>query len=101
MQVTERQTYGMLELLGDVGGLFDALYYLGYTIVLPITSLLMKNALLLNLFSSVNIVPSNSIKSLPKSSFSTCCKPPSYLKKLKLAYDGTVRELDLVRFVRR
>ena len=92
----------MLELLGDVGGLFDALYYLGFTIVLPVTSLLMKNAILLNLFSSTNILPANPCESSPIAYSPPCsCRTPRYFKKLKLALEGTRRELDLVRFVRR
>jgi len=35
----ERQTYSALEYLGDLGGLFDALGYLGSALVAPIAAM--------------------------------------------------------------
>ena len=37
-QITERETYQLLEWMGDIGGLLDALLYLGRIIIAPITS---------------------------------------------------------------
>ena len=51
LNVIERSTYSILEWLGDVGGLFDALRILGAFIVLPVASMSMKQALLSTLFS--------------------------------------------------
>ena len=46
MQVTERQTYNLLEWLGDIGGLFDALRYIGIFIVEPFAAYQLKVGLL-------------------------------------------------------
>jgi len=46
----ERQTYSMLEWLGDIGGLFDALYIIGSVFVAPLTGFALKTALLANVF---------------------------------------------------
>ena len=34
-QITNRQTYSILDWLGDMGGLLDALYFLGKFLVVP------------------------------------------------------------------
>ena len=96
LQVIERQTYSMLELLGDVGGLFDALRILGVAIVLPFSSFLMKQALLYNLFSSINLHAKGPEKAVTSQRLYRC-KVQSYLKKLRNAYETTMRELDLVK----
>ena len=49
--VTERETYGVLEWMGDLGGLFDALRYLGVFIVSPIASYRLKSELLTSIFN--------------------------------------------------
>lgn len=36
MKVIERKTYSLLEWIGDVGGLFDGLIYLGSIFITPI-----------------------------------------------------------------
>ena len=46
----ERQTYSMLEWLGDCGGLFDALRIIGMLIMWPLTSFKLKSELLSNVF---------------------------------------------------
>jgi len=37
-QVTERETYSLLEWLGDIGGFLDALKYIGRIIAAPIAA---------------------------------------------------------------
>ena len=45
-QVIERQTYSVLEWLGDVGGLFDMLGLIGGTIIGPLAAFSLKAELL-------------------------------------------------------
>ena len=51
MQITDRATYGFLEWLGDVGGLFDALKYFGILIVAPFARFNLKTELLSSIFN--------------------------------------------------
>ena len=51
MLITERETYGVLEWLGDIGGLFDALRYIGYLLIAPIASYHLKTELLSSIFN--------------------------------------------------
>ena len=44
--VTERETYNILEFLGDIGGLLDAFYYSLQFILAPLLSFQLKNDLL-------------------------------------------------------
>ncbi len=55
MEVTERDTYSLLEWLGDVGGLIDAMRYLGYIMITPITAFNMKIDLLTQIFSTYRL----------------------------------------------
>ena len=48
--VIERQTYSLLEWLGDVGGLFDALVIIGEFLVGPISAFALKATLLSKIF---------------------------------------------------
>ena len=52
MITTERQTYSILEWLGDVGGLFDGLMLIGKFFILPIGGLALKLKLLTTVFLS-------------------------------------------------
>ena len=47
---TERQTYSMLDLLGDIGGLFEALRYIGGMIMAPFTAFAMQSRILSTVF---------------------------------------------------
>ena len=47
----ERQTYSMLEWLGDVGGLFEGLNGIGFFLVAPIASYAMRMEILTKTFS--------------------------------------------------
>ena len=46
----ERSTYSFLDWLGDVGGLFDGLYYVAQAIVWPITAFVLKADMLESVF---------------------------------------------------
>ena len=45
MEVTERQTYSILDLLGDVGGLNDSLRLIGASLVSPFASFALNSKL--------------------------------------------------------
>ena len=47
----ERQTYSMLEWLGDVGGLFEGLNGIGFFLVAPLATFAMRMELLTSTFS--------------------------------------------------
>ena len=51
MHVTERETYTFLEWLGDIGGLFDALRYLGAWLVAPMSTFKLKTEVMVSVFS--------------------------------------------------
>ena len=45
-----RQTYSLLDFLGDLGGLFDALRLIASAIVIPFSALALKLSILSSLF---------------------------------------------------
>ena len=47
----QRQTYSVLDWLGDLGGLFDALRLIGWAITSPFSSYVMKMALMIKFFN--------------------------------------------------
>ena len=49
-EVTERESYSLLEWLGDIGGLLDALRYIGGFLVAPIASFSLSSDLLASIF---------------------------------------------------
>lgn len=49
-RIITRQTYDLLQFLGDVGGLVDCLWIIGKFILIPYTSYSLKQLLLLSLF---------------------------------------------------
>ena len=49
-QITIRQTYGLLDYLGDIGGLIDALYYLIRLVLAPFWQFIFSSHLLTRLF---------------------------------------------------
>ena len=51
-RITERQTYNMLEWVGDVGGLFDGLVLICRLFVAPLATLTLKLELLKEIFKS-------------------------------------------------
>ena len=58
VRVTARETYGLLEFLGDLGGLFDALYYGFAFIVSPLSSFVLSAELMMSLFRVQNNIRS-------------------------------------------
>ena len=52
-EVTERQTYSFLEWASDIGGLFDAMRYMGMLLIGPFVSFTQKAKLLRFLFRFV------------------------------------------------
>ena len=54
VMVTARETYGFLEFAGDLGGLFDALYYVISFIISPLTSIVISSELLMSIFRVKN-----------------------------------------------
>ena len=48
--VTERETYNLLDWLGDIGGLCDALVYMSEMLILPLSVYTLKAELLSSLF---------------------------------------------------
>ena len=46
---TERKTYSILEWVGDVGGLYDGLLVIGSNLIAPITTLILRFALIANM----------------------------------------------------
>ena len=49
-RIIERQTYSMLEWLGDVGGLFDGLILISRFFIVPIAAFTLKTELLSQIF---------------------------------------------------
>ena len=45
-----RSTYSILECLGDIGGLAECVYYIGYFLLLPFTKFTLDSKLLSNIF---------------------------------------------------
>ena len=50
MTVIERQTYSALELVGDVGGLVDGLYYLMALFVAPVSTMVRRTQIIEPIF---------------------------------------------------
>ena len=48
--VINRETYSFLDYLGDLGGLFDALFFLSSAIVAPVATFSMKATILSHFF---------------------------------------------------
>ena len=63
LYVTERQTYSLLELLGDVGGLFDMMNLLGRALILPIATFALNHLLLDHISANKSLAKSNLNKS--------------------------------------
>ena len=49
--VIERQTYSLLEWIGDIGGLFDGLLLLGRNLIAPFAAFALKSALFTEIFA--------------------------------------------------
>ena len=62
MRVTARETYGLLEFLGDLGGLFDALYYGFAFIASPMTSIVLSSELMMSIFKLSKVKSTNFVE---------------------------------------
>ena len=51
-KIINRETYSGLDFLGDLGGLFDALYILGGMLIAPVSGFALNAKLLSNLFQA-------------------------------------------------
>ena len=126
LEVTERQTYNLLEYLGDIGGLFDALRYMGIFIISPFVSFSLRSKLLNSLFRFVTSVqtdnkftkdtPISRLEATQKMTWDLqrakkieeeryvcqpCCKRTLYKRMLNKSTISIRKELDLVKFMRR
>ena len=122
--IVERETYGLLEWLGDVGGFYGALRYLGGFLIAPFTYFHLKVKLLSSIFRSiVTKVPTwwtskngrrmsgrdlefSKYKRFEKHSYqwSLFCrgkKVTAYKGKLNKAMNAVKKELDLVKFLKK
>ena len=73
----DRKTYSGLEWLGDIGGLFDGLSYLGKIIIGPLATMALNAELLLHIFA---------------------LEPNEDRKKRKIKFDLLEKELDIGKF---
>lgn len=96
-----RSTYSILDWIGDIGGLFDGLYFIGSRMLGPIAAFAMK-AELFTLFSEHSEPKkSEEVDTKPIKSFKTYCRRKSrYRQILKKVESKVMRQLDLVRFVK-
>ena len=94
---TERQTYSMLEWVGDVGGLLDGLSLLAYIFMLPFTAFTMEA----KLFSQTQQKETTSQRSIIQN-FIGCMKQDRlYRRQLKKNIIEVRHQLDLVKFIER
>ena len=52
--IIERSTYSILEWLGDVGGLYDALIIIGHVFMGPLTAFTLQTSLMTNMFQYIS-----------------------------------------------
>jgi len=125
--VIERQTYGLLMWLGDVGGLFGALFSIGQVMVSNVAAFYLKVFLLRNNFRSLKSMEAvdplrvgtskeerlrmnmrwdfENMKLIPKQNFFVnclCCWRPKYKRFKQMtekAQISVTKELDLVKFI--
>ena len=122
--VIERKTYMLLEWLGDVGGLFGALYQIGAVLLFPFRSFALKTELLTSIFRFVEARPAekndmqskdfidkqmlwdfqNIHKIARQGFFQTIFglgKNAKYKRQLSKAESAIKTELDLQKFIKR
>ena len=126
----ERQTYSMLELLGDVGGLHGALSVIAATIISPLATFAMKAQIMTSSYRSVRLKPRpkalgskssengnvedhefSSVATLLSAKFTdlrapnfrelVCKKNKHKVKRLEKATKGVVKQLDIARLLQR
>ena len=118
----ERHTYSLLEWLGDIGGLYDALGHIGTLFVRPVAMFALNSAMLSSIFSRVRWASSEPSADLTSSSsrrnwqfnkrkpikkrnlFWRCCNCQSasrYNRMINQSKKAITQQLDLRRFLRR
>ena len=114
--VTSRSTYGILDWIGDIGGLNDALVLLIKIILIPYTSFKKESFLLTKIFRfKSSSTPDSSIKSVSVenllriktisyflSVFGICLTRRNRFKKMMVKSQKSLRkEMDLQKFIMR
>ena len=114
--VTSRSTYGILDWIGDIGGLNDALVLLIKIILIPYTSFKKESFLLTKIFrfkssstpdssiKSVSVENLLRIKTIPYflSVFGICLTRRNRFKKMMVKSQKSLRkEMDLQKFIMR
>ena len=101
--MVERSTYSLLELLGDVGGLFDALYILSSLMVRPLAHATMKIFLLNLTYRQVSEDSSSKAMEI-ETGFFPCWsfqRDKWRNRMMKRSYGEIQRQLDLVKLIKR
>ena len=114
--VTSRSTYGILDWIGDIGGLNDALVLLIKIILIPYTSFKKESFLLTKIFRfKSSSTPDSSIKSVSVENllriktisyflncFGICLTRRNRFKKMMVKSQKSLRkEMDLQKFIMR
>ena len=127
--VIERSTYSILEWLGDVGGLFDALLIIGALIASPMVSFTMRLNVMHSIFryvASLNQIDPDvkkmqfrermrshlnwdidKLETIPTKNFCSAnislliCRHSRYKRMMGKANVSVAKELDLLKFIRR
>ena len=87
MQVTERRAYSLLEWLGDVGGLLEALRNIGTFLITPITAYLMRVTLLADNFRYIKQRKRDNCNAFPRNQLHESHSSPSRSSLTKPAFD--------------
>ena len=112
-----RSTYGILECLGDIGGLAECVYYIGYFLLLPFTEFKLGSKLLSNIFDESvykrkdrNVTLQERIKNeftsfrmfpLRNSLKDFFCDKNNLKKKIAKSNERLTKELNLQKFIQR
>ena len=112
----ERTTYSGLEWLGDVGGLFDGIRIIAHALILPVSTLAMRDKILSQVYSMLPekrdfknrrerlkaFIAEKPRKFKPgKIIFSRemfCCRRTKRARQLKYAEENIKKQLDLKKF---
>ena len=108
LTVIERATYNLLDLMGDIGGLYDGLFLLIKGIIRPIAALTLNSKLLRLVFKLVkskgnDVDETTHPSQIPKKNFfhsiALCGRKSRYRKMTDRADFMIKKQLDLVKFV--
>ena len=110
--IYERQTYSVLEWVGDVGGLFDGLGMIARMFMGPFSAFAMKAEILSVIFKQSSQAGKSeptsqsslhrNLKEIPheKCLMALFCKKRRYNKMLERAEGSITRQLDLVKYLK-